>query len=128
MKKSSFSSGFSSGFSRFPDQPDPEIWKFLQIPNRLAKTVNLIYYLQKVKKSGFSGFPDFPDQPDLEIRKFLQIPNGLAKTVNLIYYLQKVIFGAPDGPDPPDGAGAGVGGQGEVGSPSGRHQEVQTKP
>ena len=32
------------------------------------------------------------------------------------YYLQKVIFGAPDGPDPPDGAGAGVGGQGEVGT------------
>ena len=23
-----------------------------------------------------------------------------------------MIFGAPDGPDPPDGAGAGVGGQG----------------
>ena len=33
-----------------------------------------------------------------------------------MYYLQKVIFGAPDGPDPPDGAGAGVGGQGEVGT------------
>ena len=29
-----------------------------------------------------------------------------------------MIFGAPDGPDPPDGAGAGVGvgGQGEVGT------------
>ena len=25
-----------------------------------------------------------------------------------------MIFGAPDGPDPPDGAGAGVGGQVEV--------------
>ena len=67
------------------------------------------------KKHVFSsGFSHFPDQPDPEIRKFLQIPNGLAKTVNLIYYLQKVIFGAPDGPDPPDGAGAGVGGQVEV--------------
>ena len=62
-----------------------------------------------MKKSGSSGFPDFPDQPDPEIRKFVQIPNGLAKTVNLIYYLRKVIFGAPDGPDPPDGAGAAGG-------------------
>ena len=44
-----------SGFSRFPDQPDPEIRKFLQIQNGLAKTVNLIYYLQKAKKSGFSS-------------------------------------------------------------------------
>ena len=89
----------------------------MQILNGLAKTENLIYYLQKAEKSGFSsGFSRFPDQPDPEIRKFLQIPNGLAKTVNLIYYLQKVIFGAPDGPDPPDGAGAGVGGQGEVGT------------
>ena len=62
---------------------------------------------QKISGSGFSRFPD---QPDTEIWKFLQISNGLAKTVNLIYYLQKVIFGAPDGPDPPDGAGAGAGG------------------
>ena len=44
----------------------------------------------------------------------MQISNGLDKTVNLIYYLQKVIFGAPDGPDPPDGAGASLGGQVEV--------------
>ena len=27
-----------------------------------------------------------------------------------------MIFGAPDGPDPPDGAGVGIGGQGEVGT------------
>ena len=47
---------------------------------------------------------------------FEQILDGLAKTVNLICYLQKVIFGPPDGPDLPDGAGAGVGGQGEVGT------------
>ena len=71
-----------------------------------------------MKKSDSYGFPDFSDQLDPEIWKFVRIPNGLAKTVNLIYYLQKVIFGAPDGPDPPDGAGAGVGvgGQGEVGT------------
>ena len=62
-----------------------------------------------MKSPLFSGFPDFPNQPDPEIWKFVRIPNGLAKTVNLIYYLQKVIFGAPDGPDHPDGAGAGVG-------------------
>ena len=37
-----------SGFSCFPDQRDAEIWKFLRIPNGLAKTVNLIYYWQKV--------------------------------------------------------------------------------
>ena len=53
-----------------------------------------------------SGFPDFLDQPDPEIQKFVRILNGLEMTVNLIYYVQKVIFGAPDGPDPPDGAGA----------------------
>ena len=64
--------------------------------------------MPKVKNPVFH--PVFPDQLDPEIRKFLQIPNGLAKTVNLIYYLQKVIFGAPDGPGPPDGAGAGAGG------------------
>ena len=46
--------------------------------------------------------------------------DGLAKTVNLIYFLQKVIFGVPDGPDPPDGAGTGAGvrdDQAEAGSP-----------
>ena len=44
----------------FPDKPDLEIRKFLQISNRLAKTVNLIYFLQKV----IFGAPDGPDPPD----------------------------------------------------------------
>ena len=73
----------------------------------------LIWYTTICKKQKNYGFSSslsrFPDQPDPEIRKFLQISNGLAKTVNLICYLQKVIFGPPDGPDPPDGAGAGAG-------------------
>ena len=47
-------------FPDFSDQPVPEIQKFLQISNRLAKTVNLIYYLQKV----IFGAPDGPDPPD----------------------------------------------------------------
>ena len=39
-------------FSRFPDQPDPEIRKFLRIPNGLAKTINLRYYI-RISGSGF---------------------------------------------------------------------------
>ena len=61
----------------------------------------------------------------------MQIPNGLAKTVNLIYYLQKVIFGAPDGPDPPDGAGAAgghLGGGQSIRSSSGGPDEAIDTP
>ena len=61
----------------------------------------------------------------------MQISNGLAKTVNLIYYLQKVIFGAPDGPDPPDGAGTSAGGHLGGGasirsSPDGQDEAIDT--
>ena len=80
---------------------------FLADSKRACQDLQFEILHAKSEKSVFSGFP--------VIWKFLQIWNGLAKTVNLMYYVQKVIFGAPDGPDPPDGAGAGVGGQGEVG-------------
>ena len=52
------------------------------------------------------------------------------QTVNLIYYLQKVIFGAPDGPDPPDGAGATgghLGGGASIrSSPDGQDEAIDT--
>ena len=44
---------WKSGFSGFPDQPVWEIRKFLQIPNGLAKTFNLRYYMPKVKNPDF---------------------------------------------------------------------------
>ena len=61
----------------------------------------------------------------------MQILNGPAKTVNLIYYLQKVIFGAPDGPDPPDGAGAAgvhLGGGPRIGLSSGAQDKTIDTP
>ena len=56
--------------------------------------------------------------------------NRLAKAVNLTYYLQKVIFGAPDGPYPPDGAGATgghLGGGASIrSSPDGQDEAIDT--
>ena len=44
-----------SGFSGFLDPVDPEIRKFLQISNGLAKTFNLRYYMPKSGPGSGSG-------------------------------------------------------------------------
>ena len=60
----------------FLDQLDTEIQKFLQIPNKLAKTFNLTYHMPKVKKNHvFSGFPD-PVFPVFRINRIRKSGNS----------------------------------------------------
>ena len=96
-----------------PDQPVPEIRKFLQISNGLAKTFNLRYYMPKSgpgSGSTGSGNPEiFADSE--RACKDLQFEILHAKS-------EKSGFsGFPD-PDPVR----------EPGIPSGRHQTAKTKP